>query len=184
MLTTFDRDELDLGADEINVGRKQIETRQGGVNDRPLGRLAPQQGMVDRRVKALLLDSKSRGGIALRIEVGEEGWSAREGETGGQVDRRRRLSYTTLLVDDSQRLTQVYLLCSTSNMIRSARVEATLDVKHYAGALRSVKHPEPAQAVGALDFEPTAEFQGRPLRRTRGDHDPARRENDAELRDE
>jgi hypothetical protein len=85
------------------------------MNDSLVGRLASQQRMVNGRVKTLLLDSKARGGIALRVEIGEEGRAARESEASSQVDRRRCLTYTALLIDDGQRLTQVFLLCSTSN---------------------------------------------------------------------
>lgn len=135
------------------------------MDDGLLGRLAPEQGMVDRRVKALLLDSKSRGGIALRIEIGKEGRPARQSETSGQVDRRRRLPNATLLVDDGQRLTQVYLLCSTSNMFRSASVEATFDVKHYAAAPRSVKlryRSKTAAGRWDLRFRATGQIPGAP----------------------
>jgi hypothetical protein len=62
--------------------------------------------VIDGGIEPVLLDAEACRRIALRIEVGEKGRASREGKPGGQVDRRRRLAYATLLIDDSYRLTQ------------------------------------------------------------------------------
>jgi hypothetical protein len=56
--------------------------------------------VIDRRVEPFLLDAESRRCIALGIQIGDEGRTAREGEAGGKTNCRRRLAYAALLVDD------------------------------------------------------------------------------------
>jgi hypothetical protein len=62
------------------------------VDDRLVGRFAPEQGMVNGRVEPFLLDSKPGRRIALWVEVDEEGGAPGERQAGGQIRRRRRLA--------------------------------------------------------------------------------------------
>src|SRR2546422_2338023 len=56
VLASINADQLDLGSDEIDVGRQQLQAGQARSANRLLGGLAPQEHVIDRGMKARLLD--------------------------------------------------------------------------------------------------------------------------------
>jgi len=58
-------------------------------------------------MEAALVDSQARCGIALGIEIYEEGPVPGQSKTGRKVDSGRRLTDAALLIDDGDRLRYV-----------------------------------------------------------------------------
>ena len=104
MLAALEGNQLDLGSNQIDIGGEQVESGHGSLQDRLVGRLAAEEGVVDGGVEAVLLDSEPGRRIALRIEIDEESRATGESQPGSQVNRRGRLADSALLIDDRQRL--------------------------------------------------------------------------------
>src|SRR5262249_50950993 len=100
MLSLAETDQFDLGTDQIYVRRQEPQAGQGRWVDRLLGRFAPKEHMVHRGVEVGFVDAESGGGVALRIQVDEQGRALREGKPGCEVDGSRGLADPALLVDD------------------------------------------------------------------------------------
>ena len=82
--------------------------------------------MVDRRIKAGLVDTEPCGGVSLGIEIDEEGRVTRQGKPGREIDRGRRLADAALLVNDGDcsgyiPTTAAFLLDRRPIILRRAR---------------------------------------------------------------
>src|SRR6266850_4231220 len=104
-LALLDPDELDLRADQVDVGGKHAKGRGAGGAQSLLDRLSAEEDVIHARIEPRLLDPQARRGVALRVEVDEEGRALGESQAGREVDRRRGLAHAALLVDDSDGLT-------------------------------------------------------------------------------
>src|SRR5215813_5818895 len=188
VLATRDADELDLGSDEVDVGRQQSQPRHNCRPDRLLGGLSTEEYVVDRWMETGLLDSQTGRRVALRIEVDQKGRVLGQGEAGGKVHGRRSLPDAALLVHDRED-------SSHPNVPRG-----TLSRKHVLTP-RAVFHGQhfPHSAVSSQTFrewpdplalsvhgeaacrappdpgygDPVAHRNGSGLRRTRGNDDSA-----------
>src|SRR5919197_1139400 len=100
ILALADGYELDLGADQVDVGREQLQMHQRGLANGLLGGLVPKDHVIDGRVEPGLLKTQPCRGIALRVQVHKEGRALREGEAGCKIDGGGRLSHAALLVGD------------------------------------------------------------------------------------
>ncbi len=98
-LPTFEPDQLDFGADEIDVRRQEREPRQSRGRECLLCWFVAEQDMVDRRVERALLNPEPRRSVALRIEVDEQASLIGKSKAGREVDGCRGLADTALLVD-------------------------------------------------------------------------------------
>src|SRR5882724_11372665 len=128
VLALAEADQLDLCANQVDVRGEQPEAAQGRGVDSLLGRLAPQEHVVDRGVEASLADTKPGGRVPLRIEVDEQGRALRQGKAGGEVHGRRSLADPALLVDDRDDLAHQCAAghapeCSTCNTLYSTHVD-------------------------------------------------------------
>ncbi len=101
MLPSDRADELDLRAEQVHGRGQDVEVRDGGLENGGAQGLAPDQDVVDVGVERALVDAEPAGGVSLGVEVDEERPALGHRETGGQVDRGRRLADAPLLVDDS-----------------------------------------------------------------------------------
>ena len=118
MLALVQSYELDLRADEIDVGGEKPQSRHGSGMDGFPSSLASQEHVINGGVEAGLLDSQSRGRIALWIEVDDKGGAGSEGKTGGEVYSGRRLPDSALLVYDRYDFTHEIPGASRSNVPR------------------------------------------------------------------
>ena len=94
------RDELDLGAGEVEAGRGDEQALDVGRLDAVLERHLVHQHVVHRRLEAAVLDAEPGRGVALRVEVDDQRALAELGQAGADVDRRRGLADAALLVGD------------------------------------------------------------------------------------
>src|SRR5438132_5318283 len=78
--------QLDLGADEVDVRREQLQVHQRGLTNGLLGGLVPEDDVIDGRVEPRLLKPQPCRRVALRIQVHEEGRALGEGEAGREID--------------------------------------------------------------------------------------------------
>ena len=99
-LTAERRDELDLRAREVEAGRCDEQALHVRGLDAVLERHVLHQDVVHRGLETAVLDPETRRGIALGVEVDDQDPLAELGETGTDVDRRRRLADAALLVGD------------------------------------------------------------------------------------
>lgn len=98
-LTGHQRHQLDLGTGQIDGCRGTEEALD--VRDRldHVGeRLALHQDVVDRGDLGVVVDSESRGGVSLRVEVDHQNPGTVQGQRSGEVDRGGRLPHAALLV--------------------------------------------------------------------------------------
>ena len=132
MLPSLDGDELYLSADEVYVRWEEIETGQGGALHSLLRSFAAEKGVVDSRIQPFLLNTKTGRGIALGVQVDQEGRATREREAGSQIYGGRRLTDTTLLIDYRERLRHCSPAgCFTSNITTTRLLFGFMfDVKH------------------------------------------------------
>ena len=94
-------DELDLhGGDVDRRGQAPQVLGEARLRDDVLDARALDQHVVDRGVLLPVLHAQSRGGVALRVRIDDEDMEAALGERRGDIDRRRRLADTALLVRD------------------------------------------------------------------------------------
>jgi hypothetical protein len=77
VLATLHADELDLGADQIDVGRKKLKRRERRLPKGLLCGLGSEQNMIDGRVQARLLHAEPCRRVPLGIQVDEEGGTLR-----------------------------------------------------------------------------------------------------------
>jgi hypothetical protein len=61
-----------------------------------------EQDLVDRRQGSALLDPRPHGGVALRVEVGQQHALTEFGEGCGEIHRRGGLAHPALLVGNRQ----------------------------------------------------------------------------------
>ena len=92
------RHQFDLGAGQVEACRRDEQALDVGRLDAVLQRHLVHQHVVHRGLEAAVLDAEPGRGVALRVEVDDQRPLAELGETGTDVDRRRRLADATLLV--------------------------------------------------------------------------------------
>src|SRR5262249_53877115 len=102
VLSPLDPNQLDLRADQVDIGWQYPQARHDGRTDGLFGRLAPEQHMVDRGMKTGLLDPEPGRRVPLGIEIDEKRRTLRESETRGEVDGGGGLSHPALLVHDRE----------------------------------------------------------------------------------
>ena len=101
VLAGDDRDELDLGAGEVDGGRHGPQIRRLLDRHRNLLQRRPvDQHLVDRRRPAGVLDAEPGAGVALRVEVDHQHPQAVHGHRDGEVDRAGGLADAAFLVRD------------------------------------------------------------------------------------
>ena len=99
-LTVLDPDELDLGAHEVDVGGQDTKRGRPCGAKRFVERLRAEEDVIHRRIETSLLDAEARRGVALRVEVHEQGRALGECEACCEVDGGRGLAHAALLVHD------------------------------------------------------------------------------------
>ena len=97
VLPTTQPNELNLGADEIDIGRKE-PAPEGAVPDGLLGNLGSQQDMINGRVEASLLHAEPRRRVTLRVQIDQERGTLGQPEAGSEVDRRGGFPHAALLI--------------------------------------------------------------------------------------
>src|SRR5438046_6871459 len=104
-LALLDPDQLDLRADQVDVGGKHAKSRGAGGAQSLLDRLGAEEDVIHARIEPSLIDPQAGRRVALRVEVDEQGRALRESEAGREVDSGRGLAHAALLVDESDGLT-------------------------------------------------------------------------------
>src|SRR5712672_641744 len=94
--------DLELEARQIHGGRRDMQMRDRGGENRLAQRSFAGDEIVGRDLPAFLVDAEPGRGIALRIEVDDEHALADGGERGAEIDRGRGLADAALLVGDRQ----------------------------------------------------------------------------------
>ena len=100
-LTAEGRDELDLGAGQVEGGRGArtgSAPRSARRSPRWAGRAGSRRTSTPCRSRMLM--PEPGGGVALRIEVDDQHPVAEVGQAGAEVDGRGRLAHAALLVGD------------------------------------------------------------------------------------
>ena len=100
MLASGAREQVNLGAGEVDVGREQLHAAR--VDDRVLGLHALEQHVVEGRGALLGLEPEREGEAGLRVEVDEEHPLAQVGERQADGLGRRGLGDAALLVGDRE----------------------------------------------------------------------------------
>jgi hypothetical protein len=104
-LAVIKGNQLDLGSDQIDLGWDKVEKwKHGGLDDVGDGGTL-QQHVVDGTLERRLVYTKAGGGIALRIEINQQGAPLGQSEARGKIDCGRRFPDSALLVYDRQRPT-------------------------------------------------------------------------------
>ena len=96
------------------------------VNDRS----ALEEDVIDRALEGCLVDAQARRGIALRIEIDQEGAPLGQSEAGREVDRSRGLSDSALLIHNGQRFDPL----SSPTVVPRGTSPSVFHVEHYPGA--------------------------------------------------
>ena len=91
---------LDLGAGEIEVGRRHEEVADSRRLDAVLDGGIGQEDVVHRDAQLADVDAETSRGVALRVEVDDQGAVAHVGEAGAEVDGGGRLPHAALLVGE------------------------------------------------------------------------------------
>jgi len=95
-------DQLELDGDEVLGGGDDVEEGHGGTaDDGGEGHFADED-VVEGTLHRLPADAHAAGGVALGIDVHQEGALLGRGEAGGEVDRRGRLANPAFLVGDRE----------------------------------------------------------------------------------
>src|SRR4030095_1124068 len=98
VFTSHETDELDLCATEFLIGSNEIEKGDFRWSNRLPNIPLIDQHFIDSLDPFALEDPKPATGIRLRIKVDEKCFSFGSRKTCREVDRRRRLPDTTLLI--------------------------------------------------------------------------------------
>ena len=95
------RDQLDLGAGQVDGGRDAGEAgKLGYLDDHVAQALAFDQQVVDRRDVGMVVDPERGRGIALWVKVDHQHPQAVQRHRRGDVDRGGGLSHAALLIGD------------------------------------------------------------------------------------
>ena len=94
------RDQLDLGAREVDGGGEHEEVLEARGLDAVEGGGVGHDHVVDRGLHVAVVDPEAGRRVALRVEVDHEHAVARFGERGAQVDGGGGLAHPALLVGD------------------------------------------------------------------------------------
>ena len=100
------RDELDVGAGQVDRRRHEEEQVDLGLHDDLLERNLLQQHVVDVVREARLVDAETGRRVALRVAVHDEHALAEHRECRAEVDGRRALADAAFLVDERDDATQ------------------------------------------------------------------------------
>jgi len=92
--------DLELETGEIERRRRDGETRDSRRQHRVRQARFTHQHIVGRAAAVTAIDSETRGGVALRIEINDEHLLADRRKRGAEVDRGCRLADTAFLVGD------------------------------------------------------------------------------------
>ena len=104
LVAAFEADQLDLGAGELAIGAEDVVAAVRAGPPRLGDRRAFEQDVVHARLEGALVDARAHGRVALRIEIDQQNAPAEVGQTGGEIDRGRRLADAALLVRDTEDL--------------------------------------------------------------------------------
>jgi hypothetical protein len=96
----IERDELDLRAHQVGVGRRDEQGGDLGRADHVRDRHIAEQGVVYGELDAIARVTHARRRVALRIEVDQQHAMATRRDRRGEVDRRGCLAHAALLVGD------------------------------------------------------------------------------------
>ncbi len=100
ILPGVEGDELDVGAEEIFVGRDDgEEVELGGLESVGSSEVA-HQDLVGVGTVRVAEEAEAAGSVGLWVAVDQEGWGLVRGERGGEVDGGGRLADAALLVGD------------------------------------------------------------------------------------
>ena len=150
------RDQLDLGAGEVEAGRGDEQALDVGRLDAVLQRHLVHQHVVHRGLQAAVLDAQPGRGVALGVEVDDQRALAELGEAGADVDRRRRLADAALLVGDGDDPGELGDRAGTATPSAARRGGGGV-----AGASGSVGGGRSAARVGSQDGRRLASTGGR-----------------------
>ena len=100
VLAIVERDQLDVGAQQILVRRDDAEVRQFGGLDGGVGSDVAHQQLVGAGAVGVAQKAQAAGGVGLRIAVDQQGRGLAGGKGGSQVNGGGRLADSALLVGD------------------------------------------------------------------------------------
>ena len=104
LLALVQSDQLDLGAGQLAIRAQHAVAAGLGVDGSfGNGRLA-EQHVVDAECELALVDARTHGRIALRVEVDQQHALTDPGQSGGQVDAGGGLADAALLVGNAKDL--------------------------------------------------------------------------------
>jgi hypothetical protein len=102
MLAAFEIDQFDLGAGQIAVGREHVEAAAGRVTLTRSSGTSPTSTLIDRTLQLALVDAAAHRGIALGIEIDEQGPLPGSMERSSQVDAGRGLAHAAFLIGNTE----------------------------------------------------------------------------------
>lgn len=76
--------------------------RQPGLANSLLGGLVAEDDVIDGGIESGLLNTQSCRGVALRVQIHQEGRALGKGEAGREVDGGGRLPNAAFLIDDRE----------------------------------------------------------------------------------
>ena len=100
VLAVVERDEFDVGAEQVLVRRDEAEVVDLGGERRLLGRDLAHDDLVGAGAVGIAEEAEPAGGVGLGIAVDQQRARAERGERGRQVDGGRGLADSALLVRD------------------------------------------------------------------------------------
>ncbi len=93
-------DQLDFGTDQVRGRRQNMQVFEVGFHQYLVGRGLTEQGMVDRDLQGLLVQTDAAAGVALRIHVHQQRPLFGDRQGSGEIDGGRRLADSALLIGD------------------------------------------------------------------------------------
>src|SRR5258708_4591640 len=125
-LARLQADQLDFGACELPVRWQEVVAAALGAGANSSQFSQPAQHVIHGAHGRALVDAAAHGGVALRIQINEQNTLAGLRERGGEIDARRGLADTALLVYHCEYTRHSQPLLRQTTRYRSASSNGTL----------------------------------------------------------